>query len=119
MGGGSLLGAKELLKELRSQGIELKVIDGSLRARPSELLTDEARQRIAGCKSEVLALLRGEVSFLEPQTIAHIRRLAPLIGTIVEFDGRKGLLIGVFRDRAIVDTGKVILSLHDHDVRAP
>lgn len=109
--------ARELLQDLWSQGVELRVENGGLLARPSSRVSPAHRKRLTTHKPEVIALLKGEASFISPDQLANIRRLANHIGTIVEFDGRKGLLIGLFRDRAIVDTGKVILSLHHHDVR--
>lgn len=105
--------AQGLLQELWSKGVELRVVQGALYAKPSELVNDYDRQKLRAHKPEVMSLLAGQTTALAPEALAHIQRLASHIGTVVDYGGKSGLLIGIFRDRAVVDTGKVILSL-DH-----
>jgi len=108
--------ARSLLMDLWSKGVELRVENGGLQAKSTKLMSPAEWQHLSASKQDVIHLLRGEAAFLEPNVIAHIKRLASRIGTVVECGGKKGLLIGVFRDRAVVDTGKVILSVNHEDV---
>lgn len=111
--------ARGLLLELWSKGVELRVEKGGLLARPKELLDVQDRELLLSHKNDLISLLNGDASFLEPTGLSHIRRLAARIGSVVNYGGKRGLLVGLFRDRAIVDTGKVVLSLSHMDVEAP
>ena len=90
--------------------------NGGLHAKPSGLLSATDREMLNTHKGDVLQLLAGEASFLQSRTIDRIRRLASRIGTTVQYDGKSGLLVGVFRDKAVVDTGNVVLSLNHTDI---
>lgn len=52
------MNAIELVDSLREQGFTLTLLsEGRLSVRPADLITDELRQHIRQCKSEVLELL--------------------------------------------------------------
>ena len=107
----------ELLDRLRRQGVELRVVNGGIAVK-GERIADEDRAALRANRERLVMALTKPPLSLSEEALAEIRRLAESIGRPVEVDGSVGLLIGLFRDRAVVDTGSVLMTLSHRDVVA-
>lgn len=116
MGGGGVSEARQLLESLAKRGLRLRVVDGSVQVQPARLLRDEDRDAIARQKPELLLELGGgnPPEARPPELL----RVAALVGTRVRCGEDAGVLIGVFRDRAVIDTGKYLLTVDHREVVA-
>jgi hypothetical protein len=85
---------------------------GKLSAAPPALLSDEDRADLKRFAAGIRSLLEGA----DFAPLAEIQRIAALVGTDVHYRGQAGLLIGVFRDRAVIDRGGVLLSVNVAEV---
>lgn len=97
------MSAIEVLRAVESVGVELKVVDGVIRAAPPGRLNQDLKQSIREHKSELLRLLARRAA---PTNLDALRRLCPLMWReVMTADGRRGLLWSISPHGAVVSFG--------------
>ncbi len=103
--------ATDLIREVREAGVELSIVDGRIKARPSGVLPEHLKERIVKCKAELVRLLLPSLSeshspgYCQFPTVdlEGLRRFTPHLLRDVRIDGQwDGLLWGVTRHGVLV-----------------